>query len=91
MDYKELIKRLRASNRDCLVSSEEVAAAIETLLAERDAAVTVVRCKDCKHCILIGRPPFMFRACNRNGAIRTVDEDDFCKYGTPPDRQQTES
>lgn len=39
MDYRELIKRLRASNRDSLVSSEEVATAIETLMAERDVAV----------------------------------------------------
>lgn len=43
MDYKELIERLRASNRDSLVSSEETATAIETLLAELDAAQSSLR------------------------------------------------
>lgn len=39
VNYVELIERLRASNRDALVSSEEAATAIESLLAERDAAI----------------------------------------------------
>lgn len=39
INYTELIERLRASNREALVSSEEAASAIETLLAERDAAM----------------------------------------------------
>lgn len=52
MDYKELIKRLRASNRDALVSSEEVADAIETLLAELDNAIDLLHhntncCQSC--------------------------------------------
>lgn len=38
-DYKTLIKRLRASNMDALVSSEEAAIAVENLLAERDAVM----------------------------------------------------
>lgn len=39
VNYRELIGRLRASNRDALVSSEEAATAIESLLTERDAAI----------------------------------------------------
>lgn len=51
MEYKELIKRLRASNRDALVSSDECAEAIETLLAERNAAVNdLALCKSCATC-----------------------------------------
>ena len=37
--YKELIERLRASNRDALVSSEEAADAIESILAERNETI----------------------------------------------------
>lgn len=44
-------------------------------------AVPVVRCKNCVHYVLTGRPPFMYYVCKRIGAIRSVDKDDFCKYG----------
>lgn len=44
-------------------------------------AVPVVRCKNCVHYHLYGRPPFMYYACDRAGAVRPMEEDDFCKYG----------
>lgn len=45
------------------------------------AIVPVVRCKNCKYYSLCGRPPFMFYQCVRQGVTRSVEEDDFCKYG----------
>lgn len=49
-------------------------------------AVPVVRCKDCIHYRLFYRSqPFMYYyQCGREGATRSVDEDDFCKYGERP-------
>lgn len=44
-------------------------------------AAPVVRCKDCKHYSLCGRPPFMFYQCTRQGVTMTVGENDFCNYG----------
>ncbi len=44
-------------------------------------AVSVIRCKDCAHYRLYGRFPFMYYACGREGAIISVEEDDFCKHG----------
>lgn len=44
-------------------------------------AVPVVRCKNCVHYHLYGCPPFMYYACDRAGAVRPMEEDDFCKYG----------
>ena len=44
-------------------------------------AVPVIRCKDCVHFRLYGKEPFMYYACDREGAIRMVEEDDFCKHG----------
>lgn len=83
MDYKELINDLRKKSIfNAIIFSNDAADAIETLLEERETAVKIVRCKDCKYCILTGRPPFMFHVCNQINAIRAVDEDDFCKYGT---------
>lgn len=38
-NYKKLIRRLRSSNMDALVSSEEAATAIENLLTERDTVI----------------------------------------------------
>lgn len=53
MDYEKLIKRLRkyADFGAKLVVCEDAATAIETLLAERDAAVKELhgRCSKCKH------------------------------------------
>ncbi len=43
--------------------------------------VPVVRCKDCVHYHLYGCPPFMYYACDLAGAVRSIEEDDFCKYG----------
>lgn len=96
MDYKNYVTELIeaaeyiAKNNpefpDVAATYKKTATIIETLLAEREKAVEVVRCKDCKNYILTGKPPFMYYACNRHGAIRAVDEDDFCSYGTPPDR-----
>lgn len=93
MDYKELIEQLRKHHQSWAAYSdlelahdlEDAITAIETLLAEREAAIKVVRCKDCRHCIITGRSPFMCHVCNRNGVIVKVDEDDFCKYGATPD------
>lgn len=68
MDYKELIRRLRASNRDAIVSSDEAATAIETLLAERDAAVEQIR-GECYHCANVRKcysGGEMMRDCARN-------------------------
>ena len=50
MDYKELINRLRYS-RACSDDIAEAATAIETLLAERDAAVEDLwgYCRVCTH------------------------------------------
>lgn len=58
MDYKELIERMRRV--DCVYANggvlqaaiaKEAATAIETLLAERDAAIEMLRgeCRACKH------------------------------------------
>lgn len=45
-------------------------------------AVPVVRCKDCKHCYLAGKAPFMYYACDiANGLGAGCKEDDFCSYG----------
>lgn len=44
-------------------------------------AVRIVRCGDCKHYSLCGRPPFMFYQCTRQGVTITVGENDFCNYG----------
>lgn len=53
MDYEKLIKRLRkyADFGAKLVVCEDAATAIETLLAERDAAVEELRgeCRVCEH------------------------------------------
>lgn len=49
MNYKEIIWKLRY----CILDADDVeqaAFAIETLLAEREAAAEVVCCKDCRHC-----------------------------------------
>ena len=43
MDYAKIIERPRTGNRDALVSSEEAAVAIETLLTERDAALAELK------------------------------------------------
>lgn len=50
MDYKELIKKLREKD-GCRGECLQAATAIETLLAERDAAVKELhgRCSKCKH------------------------------------------
>lgn len=50
MDYKELINKLRYS-RVCSDDIAEAATAIETLLAERDAAMKFIPkvCSACKH------------------------------------------
>lgn len=45
-------------------------------------AVAVVRCRDCKHCYLAGKAPFMYYACDiANGLGAGCKEDDFCSYG----------
>lgn len=44
--------------------------------------VKVVRCKDCQHTGIAGKPPFMFRYCRHpNGLTAGLREDDFCPYG----------
>lgn len=50
MDYKELIKKLREKD-GCRCECLRAATAIETLLAERDAAVEELRgeCRVCEH------------------------------------------
>lgn len=52
MDYKELIKALRGKNAlDAIAYSTNAADAIETLLAERDAALEDMKgiCSFCAH------------------------------------------
>lgn len=48
-------------------------------------AVRIVRCEDCKHYSLCGRPPFMYFQCTRRGVTVSVKEDDFCNYGEAKD------
>lgn len=44
--------------------------------------VPVVRCKDCQHTGITGRPPFMFRYCRHpKGLTAGMRETDFCPYG----------
>lgn len=49
MDYKELIEKLRKKD-GCHCECLQAATAIETLLAERDAAVADMRRMGCKKC-----------------------------------------
>lgn len=48
-------------------------------------AVTVVRCKDCKHCVKYkckNDACYSFTICRRrDGYAEDVEEDDFCSYG----------
>ena len=54
--------------------------------------VAVVRCKDCKHRVLVGKVPFMFYACSHNKGLGDgVREDDFCSYGAKMDGGKDET
>ena len=56
MDYKELIERLRHTTcSGCMAGTmRDAATAIETLLEERDAAISEIQ-KDCSKCTYWGR------------------------------------
>lgn len=101
MDYKELIEQLRKHHQSWAAYSdlelahdlEDAITAIETLLAEREAAVEEMR-GDCDECVDADTPAHEYPCVSCR----------FCMYGknsgteywqwrgaTPPDCQQTES
>lgn len=97
MDYKELIEQLRkhhqswAAYRDLELAHdlEDAITAIETLLAEREAAVEEIhgRCSKCKHFFSgILRTPCKY-CCREGGAV------DYWEWRgpTPHDRQKEDA
>lgn len=96
MDYKELIENLKKVTAGlqeddapkCAAVCEEAATAIETLLAEREAAIEMLNgmCHACKH----SERDFgddLCRYCYEGGGM----SDNWQWRGpTPPDRQQAE-
>ena len=53
---------------------------VELILAAD--VVEVIRCKDCEHMRMGGKPPFMYRHCKHpKGLVAGLLESDFCPYG----------
>ena len=44
-------------------------------------AVEVVRCADCKHLRMAGKPPFSYLCCMGHNVVFRVKADDFCSRG----------
>ena len=74
VDKKELIKALRYDREQYEKGYAD---------GKRDAEDSIVRCKDCKHCIRISRVFGDVRC----GKLYTdyIKEDDFCSYGERED------
>lgn len=96
MDYKELIKQFRDEStfqrdrfsRFVLADELEAAAtAIETLLAEREAAIEDLRLIGCEACKYQRLEAFKSPCCE---CIETGSQSDFWEWRgpTPPDREQ---
>ena len=90
IDRNELMERLRKrlyahnikNSKNDEMAREVIISCMEAVQrSEQIDALKVVRCVDCKYYSLCGRPPFMFYQCTIQGATRSVDKDDFCKYG----------
>lgn len=78
IDADKLIDDYNASGGTISDLMELILDAVDSCTAD---SVPVVRCKDCVHYHLYECPPFMCYACDRAGAVRPMEEDDFCKYG----------
>lgn len=101
MDYKELIEKLRKHHQsmdayndlELAHTLEEAVAAIETMLAEREAAVEKMR-GNCDECVNANTPaqeyPCYF--CHFSMYGKNGDTKNYWKWRstTPPDRERME-
>lgn len=83
MDYKELISILRNGQPHVILEySDDAAAAIETLMAERDAAVNDINAilkavtdEHCNFCVWKGNCPEEFFSCENNARWRGLQKE----------------
>lgn len=90
MDYKELIRLLRdESNCDVLDYIDDAATAIETLMAEREAALSKCR-GECDECAHADRDADDFPCCDCCYACMDWDKSDHWKWRGPIPIESTE-